>query len=167
MFDEGMIKMAAKEIFEKIADPAISRAEMEKMRNKVKRDFAENEEARELGMESVKVLLKGISDLCDENLKRASKDPKPFVKISTLSFASMLINISSTAETASEVLDMVLEGYKGQETKATEKEGTKESEKDVDCPKCFGRYLENRKHCDYDDCPVRKSCREEYQKHNE
>lgn len=149
MFDEGM---------------------MEKMRNKVKGEFAESEEARELGMYTVKEMLKGISELCDNNTENVAKsDPKPYLRISTLQFVGMLINISSVAETASEMLDMILEGHKGSE-KQTEKERAKEPEivgEYKQHPKCFGRYLENRKHCGYDDCPVRKSCCEEYQKHNE
>lgn len=149
MFDEGM---------------------MEKMRNKVKGEFVESEEARELGMYTVKEMLKGISELCDNNTENVTKsDPKPYLRISTLQFVGMLINISSVAETASKMLDMILEGHKKSE-KQTEKERAKEPEivgGRKQYPKCFGRYLENRKYCDYDDCPVRKSCREEYQKHNE
>lgn len=149
MFDEGM---------------------MEKMLNKVKGEFAESEEARELGMCYVKEAIKGISDLCDKNMENVTKsDPKPYLRISTLQFVDMLINISSVAEAASGMLDMILEGHKKSE-KQTEKERAKEPEIVGGCkqyPKCFGRYLENRKHCDYDDCPVRKSCCEECQKYNE
>ena len=148
---------------------------MEEMRNKVKGEFVESKEAREFGMYSVKEMLKGISDLCDKNMENITKsDPKLYLRINTLQFVSMLINIYSVAETASEMLDMILEGYKGSE-KQEEKERTKEPEtKESEIigghkqhPKCFGRYLENRKYCDYDDCPVRKICCEEYRKYNE
>lgn len=97
-------------------DEGIMEKMMEKMRNKVKGEFAESEEARELGMCYVKEMLKGISDLCDKNTENVTKpDPKPYLRISTLQFVDMLINISSTAETATEMLDMLLEGYKGSE----------------------------------------------------
>ena len=89
---------------------------MEEMRNKVKKDFSESKEAREFGMRSVKEMLKEISDLCDRNTENIAKsDPKPYLRISTLQFVGMLINISSVAETALEMLDMILEGYKGSE----------------------------------------------------
>ena len=89
---------------------------MEEMRNKAKKEFAESEEARELGMCYVKEAIKGISDLCDRNTENIAKsDLKPYLRISTLQFVEMLVNISSVTETALEMLDMLLEGYKGSE----------------------------------------------------
>lgn len=106
---------------------------MEEMRNKVKKDFSESKEAREFGMYYVKEMLKEISDLCDKNTENIAKsDPKPYLRISTLRFVEMLINIYITAEAASEMLDMILEGHKGaekqQETKATKEECQKHNE---------------------------------------